>query len=138
MSKLNFKLVVEYQKEKPMKKIVSLFILAFTVNFAFAETPTEDTLVREELIIVIPGDVKRDYELFVSGRDPLEIKDYSGLGSRRDVVEVVLIQQALALGGITEPIRFLPALCRKGRGPAGPGIQPVHVQWPGLQSGIRR
>lgn len=47
----------------------------------------------------VPTDVLHDYRLFLIGRDPLSIVDYGGLRSRRDVVEVVLFQQALALGG---------------------------------------
>ncbi|MCP4324261.1 MAG: hypothetical protein GY787_20870 [Alteromonadales bacterium] len=90
-----------------MIKICSLLILIFVTNFTIANSNTEDIPLREELIIVIPNDVKRDYDLFLAGRDPLGINEYGGLGSRRDVIEVVLIQQALALGGITDPIRFI-------------------------------
>ncbi len=64
---------------------------------------------KEQLIIVLPTDVKADYEDYINGRDPLTITDYSGVGARRDVVEVVLIQQALHLGGIDWPIRFISA-----------------------------
>lgn len=94
-----------------MKKIVTLIILLFATSVSFSEPEDADTnnAKRKELIIVIPGDVKRDYDLFIAGRDPLEITDYSGLGSRRDVAEAVLIQQALSLGGMTEQIRFIVA-----------------------------
>lgn len=88
-----------------MKRICSVLIFILISSFTFAETETK----RDELIIVIPGDVKRDYELFLDGRNPIEITDYSGLESRRDVVEVILIQQALVLGGISDPIRFIVA-----------------------------
>jgi hypothetical protein len=37
-----------------------------------------------------------DYQRFLAGRDPAAITDYGGPQSRRDVVEVVLIHQALA------------------------------------------
>jgi len=90
-----------------MGKICSFLILLFVTNFTFAKIDTENVSQREELIIVLPGDVKRDYDLFLAGRDPLSINNYGGLGSRRDVIEVVLIQQALSLGGITDPIRFI-------------------------------
>ena len=45
---------------------------------------------------LIPDDVLRDYQAFLAGRDPVAITDYGGPLSRRDVVEVVLIHQALA------------------------------------------
>jgi len=90
-----------------MRVIYSLLVLLLVTNFASAKQEINDSLKREELIIVIPGDVKRDYDLFLAGRNPLDIHDYSGVGSRRGVVEVVLIQQALALGGVHYPIRFV-------------------------------
>lgn len=45
---------------------------------------------------LIPDDVLRDYQAFLAGRDPVAVTDYGGPLSRRDVVEVVLIHQALA------------------------------------------
>lgn len=45
---------------------------------------------------LIPDDVLLDYQRFLSGRDPAAVTDYGGALSRRDVVEVVLIHQALA------------------------------------------
>ena len=92
-----------------MIKVFSIIMLLFVTHFSVAEIETESEVKREELIIVLPGDVKRDYDIFLAGRDPITISDYSGLGSRRDVVEVLLIQQALALGGMTDPIRFIVA-----------------------------
>ena len=56
--------------------------------------------------VVVPSDVYQDYLLFLAGRDPLSIQDFSGLHSRRDVVEVALFVQALRLGGWTDPIYF--------------------------------
>lgn len=49
-----------------------------------------------QLPALIPDDVLLDYQRFLAGRDPITISDYGGPLSRRDVVEVVLIQQALA------------------------------------------
>jgi hypothetical protein len=45
---------------------------------------------------LIPDDVLRDYRRFLADRDPSAVTDYSGPLSRRDVVEVVLLHQALA------------------------------------------
>lgn len=57
--------------------------------------------------IGMPMDVLTDYKLFMRGRDVLSITDFSGPHSRRDVVEVVLIQQALALGGAQRHINLV-------------------------------
>lgn len=59
------------------------------------------------LTALIPFDVKRDLTLFAAGRDLLDIRDFSGPYSRRDVVEVVLFYQALDLGGFTGEVREL-------------------------------
>jgi hypothetical protein len=45
---------------------------------------------------LIPDDVLLDYQRFLAGRAPTAVTDYGGPQSRRDVVEVVLIHQALA------------------------------------------
>ncbi|MBU2885331.1 hypothetical protein KO507_06085 [Gilvimarinus agarilyticus] len=51
-----------------------------------------------------------DYQLFLDGRNPLTVKDYSGTHSRRDVIEVILFQQALAAGGFEGQINFVPEI----------------------------
>ncbi|WP_419785856.1 hypothetical protein [Pseudodesulfovibrio sp.] len=52
----------------------------------------------------MPPDVLVDYHAFLQGRDPLKISDYSGPHSRRDVMECVLFQQALARGGFPHSV----------------------------------
>ena len=66
------------------------------------------------LTVAVPGDVLTDYELFLAGRDPLAITDYSGSHSRRDIIELVLFQQALAHGGVHQRPTFvvLPSYAR--------------------------
>ena len=46
----------------------------------------------------VPADVLRDFQAWLGPRDPLAIKDFSGPGSRRDVVEIALFLQALDQG----------------------------------------
>ncbi|KJE33634.1 hypothetical protein UF64_18025 [Thalassospira sp. HJ] len=53
----------------------------------------------DSLRIAVADDVLEDYKRFLDGRDPLDIETFEGEYSRRDVVEVVLIQQALRRGG---------------------------------------
>jgi hypothetical protein len=61
----------------------------------------------ETVNVYIPPDVLADYEVFLDGRSPKHIRDYSGEGARRDVIEVVLFQQALHLKGGKWDIQFV-------------------------------
>lgn len=61
-----------------------------------------------EINIAVPKDVLIDYQKLVGTRNIAGITDYSGEGARRDTVEVILFQQALRLGGMKDPIRFVP------------------------------
>ena len=92
-----------------MKKYITL-ILALLIfchpGFALGESKKRAPFPEKEIILGVTDDVLADYHLFLAGRAPLSITDYSGPHSRRDVVEVVLFQQALALGGLPTPIRF--------------------------------
>lgn len=55
---------------------------------------------------VLP-DIHRDYLAFLGQRSPLAINYYGGSNARRDVIELVLMQQALALGGFQHPLKFV-------------------------------
>jgi hypothetical protein len=54
----------------------------------------------------VPKDVYSDYLAFIGDRDPLDITYYGGANARRDVIEVVLTLQALAIGGSIYTIDF--------------------------------
>ncbi|MCH7345470.1 hypothetical protein LZ017_19000 [Pelomonas sp. CA6] len=53
---------------------------------------------------LLPDDVLEDYRRFLAGRAPLTLRDYGGAHSRRDVAEVLLLQQALQAGGDTRRV----------------------------------
>lgn len=59
--------------------------------------------------LIVPADVLADYRLFLGGRNPAAIRDFGGPHSRRDVVELVLIQQALRAGGYQQGVRMVEA-----------------------------
>ncbi len=59
------------------------------------------------ITILTQQDVYNDYQKFIAGRDPLTLTQYTGTGSRRDVVELVLVQQALKAGGNQYPIKIV-------------------------------
>ncbi|WP_163134109.1 hypothetical protein [Agarivorans sp. Alg241-V36] len=82
-------------RKKASKALLALaLLLVSSISYAAA------------IKVVVPSDVYQDYLLFLAGRDPAAIQDFSGTHSRRDVVEVVLFSQALRLGGWQGPIYF--------------------------------
>jgi len=72
-----------------------------------AKKPAQKTVMQKnntqskhsEILIFIRDDVYEDYLQFVAGRDVLNIHNFSGKSIRRDVVDMVIAQQALRLGG---------------------------------------
>lgn len=52
-----------------------------------------------KIALIVPLDVYDDYVAFVGRRDPRVITDF--YGTRRDVAELILVQQALYIGGNT-------------------------------------
>lgn len=57
-------------------------------------------------VIAVNEDILPDYLRFIHERNLQEIHDYTGEGSRRDVIELVLLMQAVQLGGFKEPIEL--------------------------------
>ncbi|MDO6447083.1 hypothetical protein Q4493_15030 [Colwellia sp. 1_MG-2023] len=62
----------------------------------------------EKVTIFIRDDVYYDYEKFVEGRDILSIKNFSGKTIRRDVVDMIIAQQALKIGGFEHTFEYVP------------------------------
>lgn len=56
----------------------------------------------------VDEDIIADYQLFIGDRDPISITYYGGAGARRDVIEFVLLQQALHLGGFKGKVVLRP------------------------------
>lgn len=50
-------------------------------------------------MVAVPQDVWDDHRSFLNGRAPQSIAFFGGPGARRDVVELVLVQQARHRGG---------------------------------------
>src|SRR5690554_6666401 len=80
---------------------VWLCIIALAISIAHAEETPKDALA-----VTVYKDVYSDYERFVRGRPIADINYYGGPGARRDVIEMVLLQQALLRGGFTDPLTF--------------------------------
>lgn len=56
----------------------------------------------------VDEDIIADYQLFIGDRDPIDIEHFGGPGARRDVIEIVLLQQALHLGGFSGKVVLRP------------------------------
>lgn len=56
----------------------------------------------------VDEDIIADYQLFIGDRDPIDIEHFGGPGARRDVIEIVLLQQALHLGGFNGKVVLRP------------------------------
>ncbi len=62
----------------------------------------------QTIVAAVDEDIIADYQLFVGARDPLQINYFGGAGARRDVIEIVLLQQALHLGGFEGSVVLRP------------------------------
>jgi len=62
----------------------------------------------DDVLIYIRDDVFTDYQNFVNKREILTIKNFSGKAIRRDVVDMIIAQQALKLGGFTNKFSYAP------------------------------
>ena len=87
---------MRFPKLAQMTVAISLASISLAV---FAEDKT--------ITILTQQDVFSDYQKFIDGRDPLSLTNFGGPNSRRDVVELVLVQQALKAGGNTLPIKIV-------------------------------
>jgi hypothetical protein len=72
-------------------------LAAFVPTCSFAD---------DAVVIAVNEDILPDYLRFLQGRDPKDVHLYSGPGARRDVIELVLLMQAVRLGGFTAPIEL--------------------------------
>jgi hypothetical protein len=77
--------------------ITYLLLSASSYSFGQADVP---------VVIAVNEDILPDYQRFLDQRDPLSIHDYSGPYARRDVIELLLLNQAVRLGGFTQPIEL--------------------------------
>ena len=78
---------------------------------AFAEEATITNVnALKPLLIHTHSDSVKEYHLFLQGRDPLTLSDYrmpEGI-TRRVILEMLLLQQALHYGGVKQALRFQP------------------------------
>jgi len=84
-------------------RFVVIFLFVLLPNWCFAQIPLVVDIIHSE-------NFTQRYYQFLNGRSPYEIKDFhaSTKGSHVEIIEMILLQQALKLGGIDRPIIFNP------------------------------
>ncbi len=84
-----------------------LCLCTFIAVGLFAQ-PIAVASTADPIVIYIRDDVYEDYQQFLAGRDVLNIHDFQHKNMRRDVADMVLLQQALALGGFRSSFSYIP------------------------------
>lgn len=81
--------------------------LSMSVVLLMAAIP-QAVIANATIVAAVDEDIIADYQLFVGERDPLLIDYFGGPGARRDVIEIILLQQALDLGGFKGKVTLRP------------------------------
>ena len=70
---------------------------------------SSNALARQHRVLIyIRDDVYIDYQKFVADKDISSIDNFSGKNIRRDVVDMIIAQQALKLGGFSHSFSYAP------------------------------
>jgi hypothetical protein len=77
---------------------ITFIIFLITSNLALAKS--------DNILIYIRDDVYIDYQQFVGEKDIKNIRTFSGKRIRRDVVDMIIAQQALKLGGFNHNFNY--------------------------------
>ncbi|KGJ96460.1 hypothetical protein [Colwellia psychrerythraea] len=85
---------------KSFSKTLFIVILFCITQYAYAR--------KSSVLIYIRDDVYIDYQQFVVDRDVSSIDNFSGKNIRRDVVDMIIAQQALKLGGFKHRFSYAP------------------------------
>jgi hypothetical protein len=83
-------------------KVSTVFITAIFLQSVFYVPPSK----ADDILIYIRDDVYEDYIKFVNGRNILDINNFSGKNIRRDVVDMIIAQQALKIGGFEHNFQY--------------------------------
>lgn len=90
-----------------MINIVRRYLSTAFYLLLLSATPVT-TAQASDILIYIRDDVYNDYVSFVNGRNVADIQNFSGKTIRRDVVDMIIAQQALKLGGFNHTFNYAP------------------------------
>jgi len=86
--------------QKPLFKALVIVTLFCITQYSYAR--------KNSVLIYIRDDVYIDYQQYVADRDISLIDNFSGKNIRRDVVDMIIAQQALKLGGFNHRFSYAP------------------------------
>ena len=89
----------------PTSRLLGFFAFFATLLFSFPIVAASPAV---PIVIFIRDDVYEDYQQFLAGRDVLSIHEFQHKNMRRDVADMVLLQQSLALGGFKGSFSYVP------------------------------
>lgn len=95
--------MVKLSTEIGTKKLITVLLIHTLISLS------SNVLARQHSVLIyIRDDVYIDYQQFVAGRDISSIDNFSGKNIRRDVVDMIIAQQALKLGGFSHRFSYAP------------------------------
>lgn len=62
----------------------------------------------KQIVISVESDILEMSNVFLDGQTPADFKDFSGENCQRDIVEFIMVQKALSVGGFKHRFRFVP------------------------------
>ncbi|WP_249365848.1 hypothetical protein [Pseudoalteromonas sp. NEC-BIFX-2020_002] len=91
--------------------LIFLLSMPFSVSalrddVAISEAIKNFKTTDNNVVIYIRDDVYHDYMRFLNGRKVQDVNDFSGQFIRRDVVDMIIAQQALLLGGFNKQFSY--------------------------------
>ena len=86
----------------PLRLISWVNVLMVGIAMVWSQAAVAQNVVE----LYIRDDVLEDYLAFVADRDVLDIKKFSGRTIRRDVVDMIIAQQAMAIGGFKRDYQY--------------------------------
>lgn len=115
---------------RSLKSLISCYLLISLVAPLSAET-----VVLEPINLPVPAYRIESYQKFLNGRAPTEVSDFSRAGEDVDrfIVDIILLQKAMKLGGFEVPLELTTmsdraeqyiAHLRSGRMVVGPDVMP--------------
>lgn len=91
-----------------LKNKIDFTLLPFLIVVSTAFLPTKSLAKQDNILIYIRDDVYLDYQQFLGEKKVTSIDDFSGKSIRRDVVDMIIAQQALKLGGFDHDFSYAP------------------------------
>jgi len=87
---------------------LAITLISFVILLCHLFFPTKSLASQDSVLIYIRDDVYIDYLLFLDNKKVTSIDNFSGKSIRRDVVDMIIAQQALKLGGFEHQFTYAP------------------------------